>query len=62
MNGTHKICKTVWKDQTYKFIDNIFNQIIEEQFSNLRKEMLIQVQEVERVPNIQDQKRNSNTI
>ena len=36
---------------------NIFNKIIEENFSNLKKEMAINVQEAYRTPNRLDQKR-----
>jgi hypothetical protein len=38
---------------------NIFNKIIEENFPNLKKEMLINIQEAYRTPNRLDQKRNS---
>ena len=38
---------------------NIFNKIIEENFPNLRKEMLMNTQEAYRTPNRQDQKRNA---
>jgi hypothetical protein len=40
-------------------VSNIFNKIIEENFPNLKKEMLINIQEVYRTPNTLDQKRNS---
>jgi hypothetical protein len=38
---------------------NIFNKIIEENFPNLKKEMLMNIQEAYRTPNRLDQKRNS---
>jgi hypothetical protein len=38
---------------------NIFNKIIEENFTNLKKEMPMNIQEVYRIPNRLDQKRNS---
>jgi hypothetical protein len=38
---------------------NIFNKNIEENFSNLRKEMPMNIQEAHRTPNRLDQKRNS---
>ena len=38
---------------------NIFNKIIEENFSNLKKEMPMNIQEAYRTPNRLDQKRNS---
>jgi hypothetical protein len=38
---------------------NIFNKIIEENFSNLKKEMTMSIQEAYRTPNRLDQKRNS---
>jgi hypothetical protein len=38
---------------------NIFNKIIEENFSNLKKEMPMNIQEVYRSPNRLDEKRNS---
>jgi hypothetical protein len=37
---------------------NIFNKIIEENFSNLKKKMPMNIQEAYRTPNILDQKRN----
>jgi hypothetical protein len=37
---------------------NIFNKIIEEKFSNLKKEMLMNIEEAYRTPNRLDQKRN----
>jgi hypothetical protein len=39
--------------------DNLFNRIIAENFSNLEKERVTQVQEAYRTPNHQDQKRNT---
>lgn len=39
--------------------ENIFNKILEENFSNLDKEMPVQVQEAYRTPNTQDHKSNS---
>jgi hypothetical protein len=38
---------------------NIFKKIIEENFPNLKKEMLMSIQEAYRTPNGLDQKRNS---
>jgi hypothetical protein len=38
---------------------NIFNKIIEENFPNLKKEMLMNILEAYRTPNSLDQKRNS---
>ena len=38
---------------------NIFNKIIEENFTNLKKEMPMNIQEAYRSPNRLDQKRNS---
>ena len=38
---------------------NIFNKIIEENFSNLKKEMTMNIQEAYRTPNRLNQKRNS---
>ena len=38
---------------------NIFNKIIERNFSNLKKEMPMNIQEAYRTPNRLDQKRNS---
>ena len=38
---------------------NIFNKIIEENFPNLKKEMLMKIQEAYRTPNRLDLKRNS---
>jgi hypothetical protein len=37
---------------------NIFNKIVEENFSNLKKEMPMNLQEAFRTPNRLDQKRN----
>jgi hypothetical protein len=42
-----------------KGIDNLFNRLIAENFPNLEKERVTQVQEVYRTPNHQDQKRNN---
>jgi hypothetical protein len=42
-----------------KGICNIFNKIIAENFSNLKKELSIQVQEASRTPNKLDQNRTS---
>jgi uncharacterized coiled-coil protein SlyX len=42
-----------------KGIDNLFNRIIAENFPNIRKERVTQVQEAYRTPNHQDQKRNT---
>jgi hypothetical protein len=38
---------------------NIFKKIIEENFPNLKKEMLMNIQEANRTPNRLDRKRNS---
>jgi hypothetical protein len=38
---------------------NIFNKIIEENFPKLKKEMLMNIQEIYRTTNRLDQKRNS---
>ena len=38
---------------------NIFNKILEENFPNLKKEMLVNIQEAYRTPNRLDQNRNS---
>jgi hypothetical protein len=38
---------------------NIFNKIIEENFQNLKKDMPMNIQEANRIPNRLDQKRNS---
>jgi hypothetical protein len=38
---------------------NFFTKIIEENFSNLKKELLMNIQEAYRPPNRLDQKRNS---
>ena len=38
---------------------NIFNKIIDKNFSNLKKEMPMNIQEAYRTPNRLDQKRNS---
>ena len=40
-------------------IDQIINRIVEENVPKLRKDTLIQIQEEQRTPNRQDQKRNS---
>jgi hypothetical protein len=37
-------------------IDNLFNRVIADNFPNLKKERVIQVQEACRTPNCQDQK------
>jgi hypothetical protein len=42
-----------------KYTDNLFNRIIAENFLNLNKERVIQVQEAYRTSNHQDQKRNT---
>jgi hypothetical protein len=42
-----------------KGFDNLFNRIIAENFPNLEKERVTQVQEAYRRPNCQDQKRNT---
>jgi hypothetical protein len=46
-------------DFQFKGPANIFNKIIEETFPNLKKEMLMNIQEAYRTPNRLDQKRNS---
>jgi hypothetical protein len=50
------------KDSQLKGSVNIFNKIIEENFPNLKKEMLMNIQEVYRTPNRLDQKRNPSFI
>jgi hypothetical protein len=47
------------EDIQTKGIDKLFNRIIAENFLNLEKQRVIQVQEVYRIPNCQDQKRNT---
>jgi hypothetical protein len=47
------------EDYQLKGPANIFNKIIEENFSNLKKEMPMNIQEAYRTPNRLDQKRNS---
>jgi hypothetical protein len=47
------------KDSELKGPVNIFNKIIEENFSNLKKEMPMNIREAYRTPNRLDQKRNS---
>jgi hypothetical protein len=47
------------EDSQLKGPANIFNKIIEENFPNLKKEMPINIQKVDRTPNRWDQKRNS---
>jgi hypothetical protein len=47
------------EDSQLKGPVNIFNKIIEENFPNLKKEMLINIQEAYRTPNRLDQKTNS---
>jgi hypothetical protein len=42
-------------------IDNLFNNIITENFPNLTENRVIQVKEAFRTPNKQDQKRNTPT-
>jgi hypothetical protein len=42
-----------------KGLVNIFNKIVEENFPNLKKEMLMNIQEAYRTRNRLDQKRNS---
>jgi hypothetical protein len=42
-----------------KSIDNLFNRIIAENLPNLNKERVTKVQEAYRIPNRQDQKRNT---
>jgi hypothetical protein len=46
------------EDLQLKWPVNIFNKIIEENFSNLKKEMPMNIQEAYRTPNSLDQKRN----
>jgi hypothetical protein len=41
-----------------KGTDNLFNRLIAENFSNLKKERVTQGQEAHRTPNLMDQKRN----
>ena len=45
------------EDSQLKGPENIFNKIIEENFTSLKKEMAIKVQEAFRTPNILDKKR-----
>jgi hypothetical protein len=47
------------EDFQLKGLVNIFNTIIEENFPNLKKEMLMNIQEAYRIPNRMDHKRNS---
>jgi hypothetical protein len=47
------------EDSQLKKPVNMFNKIIEENSSNIKKEMPINMQEVYRTPNRLDQKRNS---
>jgi hypothetical protein len=47
------------KEVQTKGICNIFNKIITENFPNLQKDLLIQVQEASRTANKQDQNRTS---
>jgi hypothetical protein len=47
------------EESQLKGSENIFNKIIEENFSNLKKEMAINGQETYRTPNRLDQKRKS---
>ena len=47
------------EDSQLKEPENVFNKIIEENFSNLKKEMAIKVQDAYRTPNKWDQKRKS---
>jgi hypothetical protein len=47
------------EDFQFKGPLNIFNKIIEENFPNLKKEMLMNIQEAYRTPNSLDKKRHS---
>ena len=47
------------EDSQLKGPENVFNKIIEENFSNLKKGMAIKVQEAYRTPNKWDQKGKS---
>ena len=47
------------KDLQLKGPVNVFNKIIEEKFSNLKKEMPMNIKDTYRTPNRFDQKRNS---
>jgi hypothetical protein len=47
------------EEKQIKGIDNLFNRIIAENFPNLEKERVTQVQEAYRIPNHQDQKKNT---
>jgi hypothetical protein len=47
------------KDSQLQGPVNIFNKIIEENFSKLKKEVPINIQEAYRIPNRLDMKRNS---
>lgn len=48
-----------WEDSQVKGTKSIFNKIIEEGLSSLKKEMPIMVQEAQRTPDRLDQKRES---
>jgi hypothetical protein len=50
------------EDSQLKGPVDILNKIIEENFSNLKKEMTMNIQEAYRSPNRLDQKRNSPVI
>ena len=50
---------TTSKDSQFKGPVNIFNKIIEENFSNLKEEMPMNIQEAYRTPNILDHIKNS---
>jgi hypothetical protein len=45
-----------------KGTDNLFNKIIAQNFPSIEKERVVQVQEAYRIPNCQDQKRNTPDI
>jgi len=47
------------KETQVKGTENIFNKSIEENFPNLKKKVLIKVEEPYRTPNRQNQKRHS---
>ena len=45
----------------FKSTENIFNKIIEENFPNLKRDMLMKIQEAYRTPNRLDKKKSSLT-
>ena len=57
--NNEEIQDTMRRPNQFKGPLNIFNKIIEENFPNLKKEMLMNIQEAYRMANRLDQKRNS---